>query len=245
MTEKELRQKVVNTAISYLGCKESNGSHKKIIDLYNSHKPLARGYKVKYTDAWCSTFVSAVSVKCGLTDIIPTECGCGKHIELFQKLGAWVEKDSYIPSPGDVIFYAWSDSGKGDNALYPDHVGIVVSVSGSVIKVIEGNKDNSVAYRNIAVNGRYIRGYGVPKYSTKATTKETTKATTTEKEVKEVRYNKLKEITSEHYRPTIDKLIKKGVLLGRDGEGEEMVIDLSEDSVRLLVILDRAGVFGK
>ena len=40
---------------SYLGCKEANGSHRKIIDLYNSHKPLARGYAVKYTDAWCST----------------------------------------------------------------------------------------------------------------------------------------------------------------------------------------------
>lgn len=49
MTEKELRQSYVNAAVSYLGCKESNGSHKKIIDLYNSHKPLARNYAVKYT----------------------------------------------------------------------------------------------------------------------------------------------------------------------------------------------------
>ena len=52
MTEKELRAKVVLIAEKYLGCKESNGSHRKIIDLYNSHKPLARGYRVKYTDAW-------------------------------------------------------------------------------------------------------------------------------------------------------------------------------------------------
>lgn len=44
MTEKELRAKVVSIAEKYLGCKESNGSHRKIIDLYNSHKPLARGY---------------------------------------------------------------------------------------------------------------------------------------------------------------------------------------------------------
>ena len=66
----------------------------------------------------------------------------------------------------------------------------------------------------------------------------------TAEEVKEVRYNKLKDITSEHYRPTIDKLIKKGVLHGKGGEGDEMIVDLSEDSVRLLVILDRAGVFG-
>lgn len=34
MTEKELRAKVVSIAEKYLGCKESNGSHRKIIDLY-------------------------------------------------------------------------------------------------------------------------------------------------------------------------------------------------------------------
>ena len=62
MTEKEQRAKVVSIAEKYLGCKESNGSHRKIIDLYNSHKPLARGYPVKYTDAWCATFVSAVFI---------------------------------------------------------------------------------------------------------------------------------------------------------------------------------------
>ena len=84
MTEKELRQKVVATAESYVGCKEADGSHRKIIDLYNSHKPLARGYAVKYTDAWCSTFASAEAIACGLTDIFPTECGCEKHIQLFK-----------------------------------------------------------------------------------------------------------------------------------------------------------------
>ena len=157
MTEKELRQSYVNAAISYLGCKESNGSHKKIIDLYNSHKPLARNYAVKYTDSWCATFVSAMAIKTGLTDIIPTECGCGQMIQLFQKLGAWVENDTYRPSTGDVIFYDWDDNGVGDDTGWPEHVGIVVSVSGNTIKVIEGNKSDSVSYREIAVNGRYIR----------------------------------------------------------------------------------------
>ena len=162
MTEKELRQSYVNAAVSYLGCKESNGSHKKIIDLYNSHKPLARNYAVKYTDSWCATFVSAMAIKTGLTDIIPTECGCGQMIQLFQKLGAWVENDAYRPSTGDVIFYDWDDNGVGDDTGWPEHVGIT-------IKVIEGNKSDSVSYREIAVNGRCIRGYGVPKYSSKAT----------------------------------------------------------------------------
>lgn len=169
MTEKQLRQKVVDTAVSYLGCKESDGSHKKIIDIYNGHKPLARGYAVKYTDAWCATYVSAIAILCGITDIMPTECGCGEMIKLYQKLGRWQENDAYTPQAGDVILYDWQDSGSGDNTGSPDHVGIVVSVSGSSIKVIEGNKSNAVGYRTLAVNGRYIRGYGLPNYASKAT----------------------------------------------------------------------------
>ena len=77
MTEQQLRQKVVNTARGWLGRRESDGSHRAIIDLYNAHTPLARGYQVQYTDAWCATFVSAVAIKCGLADIMPLECGCG------------------------------------------------------------------------------------------------------------------------------------------------------------------------
>ena len=169
MTEKQLREHIVTIAQGWLGCKESNGTHKKIIDTYNAHKPLARGYKVKYTDDWCSTFASAVAIKAGLTDIIPTECGCEKHINLFQKLGRWQEKDDYTPATGDYIFYDWQDSVAGDNKGYSDHVGIVVSVSGSTIKVIEGNYNNQVGYRTIKVNAKGIRGYGIPNYASKAT----------------------------------------------------------------------------
>ena len=172
MTENQLRQKVVKIAVSYLGCKEADGSHRKIIDLYNSHKPLARGYAVKYTDAWCSTFASAVAIAAGLTDIIPTECGCEKHIALFKKLGAWVENDAYVPKPGDYIFYDWQDGtnyATTDDTGAADHVGIVTEVNGSTVTVIEGNMSDAVGYRHIAVNGRYIRGYGVPKYASKTT----------------------------------------------------------------------------
>ena len=164
MTGKEIRKIVVDKANSYLGCKESNGSHKKIIDLYNSHKPLARGYAVKYTDEWCATFVSAVSIACGMTDIMPTECSCSKMIELYKKLGRWQESDAYVPSPGDLIMYDWEDSGRGDNTGIPNHVGIVLAVNGTTITVIEGNKNESVAYRAINVNGKYIRGYCLPDY---------------------------------------------------------------------------------
>ena len=171
-------QKVVTQAKAWIGCKESDGSHKKIIDVYNSHKPLARGYAMKYTDAWCATFVSACAIKTGMTDIIPTECGCEAMVNLFKELGEWVENDAHVPSPGDVIFYDWDDSGYGDNTGWTDHVGIVESCDGKNINVIEGNISNSVGKRTIPVNGRYIRGFGIPKYSTRGGSVSTNKSVT-------------------------------------------------------------------
>lgn len=241
MTEMELRQKLVKTATAYLGCKESDGSHRKIIDIYNSHKPLAVGYKLSYdADSWCSAFVSAMSILCGMTDILPTECGCERHVELFKKLGAWVEDDTYVPKLGDVIFYAWNDSGNGDCTDRANHVGIVTSCDGKTITVIEGNISNAVGYRTIGVGSRYIRGYGVPKYSSMATDEGTVH--------EQKRYQTLRELKADKefggaYLPTVEKLIGKGYLKGKGGSVDDLILDLSEDSVRILVILDRAGNF--
>ena len=180
-TEMEVRQNVVNEAKKYLGYKESDGSHKKIIDIYNGHSPLARNYRVKYTDSWCAVFVSAVAIQCGLTDIMPTECSCGRMIELYQKLGCWEENDAYVPNIGDIIMYDWDDSGKGDNTGWPDHVGIVTEISGNKMKIIEGNKSDSVSYRTVTVNAKDIRGYCLPNYASKAGTSGTSISYTVQK----------------------------------------------------------------
>lgn len=172
MTEKQLRNKPVNVVKGWLGLNRANKSHKIIIDTYNSFKPLPRNYKVTYSDNYCATTISAAAIKAGLTDIIPRECSCGNMIEIFKRMGRWQEKDTYIPKTGDVIFYDWDDSGKGDCTGWPEHVGYVVSVSGKTITVIEGNKGGKVAYRTMTVNGKYIRGYGVPDYASKASAEE-------------------------------------------------------------------------
>ena len=166
--------KVVEQAKAWIGRKESDGSHKEIIDVYNAHKPLARGYAVNWkSDPWCATFVSAVAIKLGYTDIIPTECSCTKMIDLFKKLGSWIENDAYRPNPGDILFYDWDDSGKGDCVGDSEHVGIVEKVEGNIITIIEGNYSDSVKRRTLGVNGRYIRGYGVPKYDAETKPAET------------------------------------------------------------------------
>jgi hypothetical protein len=173
MTETQLRQKIVGVMKGWVGYKESDGSHKKIIDIYNSRKPLPRNYPVKYTDPWCATTISSAAIVSELADVVPIECSCAQMIELFKKLGGWQESDSYVPKPGDIMFYDWDDSGVGDNQGHPEHVGMVEEVIGDTITVIEGNYSSSVRRRDIAVNGRYIRGYGTPKYSSRVSAENT------------------------------------------------------------------------
>ena len=155
---------VVTLAQSWVGKKESDGTHKSIIDIYNTYKPHPRGYKMTYTDPWCATFVSAIAIKLGYTSIMPVECSCNKMIELYKKLGCWVENENRTPKSGDIIFYDWEDNGTGDNKGVSDHVGIVEKVANNKITIIEGNYSHAVKRRTLNVNGRYIRGYAIPKY---------------------------------------------------------------------------------
>ena len=168
MTENEIRQKVVSTALAWLGTREYDAEHQKMLDIYNSQRPLPRGTRMLTSWPWCAAFVSTVSLQLGLRDIMPTECGCPSMVRLYQELGRWVEDDAYIPSPGDVVFYDWQDTGYGDNVGHPDHVGIVTACDGQTMTIIEGNCDNAVKTRSLAVNARFIRGFGIPDFASKA-----------------------------------------------------------------------------
>lgn len=168
MTEIELRQKVVDTASAWLGTREYSAKHQEMLNIYNAQQPLPRGTRMLASWPWCAAFVSTVSLQCGLRDIMPTECGCPSMIRLYQEIGRWIEDDAYVPSPADVIFYDWQDTGYGDNVGQPDHVGIVVACTDGMMTIIEGNCDNAVKLRQIAVNARFIRGYGVPDFASKA-----------------------------------------------------------------------------
>ncbi len=173
MKENELRNYIVNTAKTFLGATEGSAKHLDIVNTYNAIKPLPQGYKLKSTDSWCAATVSAMAAKCGLLDIIPAECSCPRQVALWQKMGRWMENDAYTPKAGDIIYYDWQDSGAGDNTGTPDHVGIVTKVEGNTITVIEGNAADTVKYRTLAVNGKYIRGFGLPDYASKATHEKT------------------------------------------------------------------------
>ena len=159
------RQAMVAKMRSWIGKNEVDGSFREIIDIYNSHTPRARGYKLQYSDEWCAGTVSAAAIATGNTNAVPLEVSCHYMIEGAKAKGIWVENDSYVPQGGDIILYDWQDSGIGDNTGNPDHVGVVEYTSGGIIHVIEGNNGEKVARRELSVNGRYIRGFIVPKYS--------------------------------------------------------------------------------
>lgn len=176
MTEAQARQKVVGIMQGWIGLKRSDKSHAPIIDAYNGNKPLPRGYKVTYTDAYCATTTSAAAIKAGYTDIIPVECSCYYLIEKAKAMGIWQENDAYVPKPGDEVLYDWDDGenfATTDNQGAPEHVGMVEAISGSTIRVMEGNMSGGVVgRRNLQINGRYIRGFICPNYASKATEQE-------------------------------------------------------------------------
>lgn len=172
----------VSVMRSWLGYSEVNGKYKKIIDLYNSHKPLARGYKLKYSDEWCDGTISAAAIKAGAVDIIGTEVGCEEHVKIFKKKGIWIEDGTITPKKGDIILFNW-DSNSQPNNGYSDHIGVVENVSGNTITTIEGNKSQAVGRRSLKVGAGNIRGYARPKYKAESSGGSTTNLTAVAKDV--------------------------------------------------------------
>ena len=148
---------------SWLGWSESNGRHRQIIDLYNSHEPLAQGYKVKYSDQWCDVTVSAAAIKAGMADLIGTECGVERHVQIFKEKGIWIEDGTITPEPGYIIVFNWDKSSQPNDG-FADHIGVVDQVKAGIIICIEGNRNDAVSYRSIPIGWGKIRGYAAPKY---------------------------------------------------------------------------------
>ena len=170
MTESALRRKAVDAMRGWLGAVPGSAKHSDILHTYNGHRPLARSYAIQPGDAYCAATVSAAWIKAGAASIAPLEVSVPKMAELARKKGIWVEDDGFTPRPGDAVVYDWQDDGKGDNRGRPDHVGLVESVSGGAISVLEGNMGagHMVGRRALAVDGRYIRGYIRPDYKSLA-----------------------------------------------------------------------------
>lgn len=151
---------VLKVADSYRGASEGGAKHAEILSIYNNHKPLARGYTVKKSDAWCMTFISACFIKANATKALGlTECGCQEYVNYARSHGMITNN----PQKGDLIFYDWGSDG------CVDHVGIIYLVSGNMLFVLEGNKSNMVCTRTIAKNASNVRCFVHPNYDTENT----------------------------------------------------------------------------
>lgn len=148
---------IIETAKSYLGTREGSQNHKEIINLYNRAR-YSDAHQMTMQDPWCCAFVVAVFEQCGMRDIIPCYAACDQMISVFTKWGRYFSRSVRCVKPGDIIFYDWTGN------LSSDHVGIVVQNRFGDLSVIEGNKSDSVAYRNISINSPQILGFGVPNY---------------------------------------------------------------------------------
>ena len=159
-------QNALDVMKSWLGKSRSKGTHKDIIDIYNSYTPRARGYKASYTDDYCDITVSAVFIKLNAVSLIGgTECGVEEHVKIFQNAGIWLEDGTITPKAGDIIVFNW-DSKTQPNNGYSDHIGFVESVSNGKITTIEGNTQGGIVARNTySVGYGCIRGFARPKYT--------------------------------------------------------------------------------
>lgn len=162
MTEQELRTRYVRGLEEYLNTAEGDERHGELLGLYNSLRVLPRGYRMTRTADWCVAFPVALAVKQGLTEIILPECSCTRAVALYEAEGRFVRDRQYVPRPGDFLVYDWQDNDD------PDHWGTVVSVTGSRLKVIEGNMDDRVGYRELELGDGRIYGYCLPDYAARA-----------------------------------------------------------------------------
>ena len=158
------KNRVIRAASNLVGTSTGSAAHQRMVEDYNSVKPLPVGYAVKNTDDWCDIFVTVVFQREGLSHLVGRECGVERHIQIFKKLGIWNEDGTTTPQSGDIITFNW-DKNTQQNDGWADHIGIVERVENGWIHTIEGNSSNGVVRRNTyRVGHGNIRGFARPHY---------------------------------------------------------------------------------
>lgn len=146
---------MIKLAENYLGI----GYNKKLelMEYYNKfcypQVDPKRKYRIQPNDDWCAMFTTVIAHKAGLNaSNFPFEVSVWWQCEIAKQRGLY-HTDVNKAKPNDLIIYDWK---KGNRY---NHVGFVVSVGNGMLRAIEGNKSNTVAYRNIKSNSPLIRGF--------------------------------------------------------------------------------------
>ncbi|RSI44862.1 GBS Bsp-like repeat-containing protein [Streptococcus cristatus] len=157
------RDRVLAAAAAMVGVRGGSAEHQRLVNDYNSVRPLPVGYAVKNTDDWCDIFTTVIFQREGLSDLIGRECGVERHIHIFKRLGIWNEDGNSTPKAGDIITFNW-DQNSQQNDGWADHIGIVEKVENGIIHTIEGNSNNVVKRNTYRIGHGNIRGFATPRY---------------------------------------------------------------------------------
>ena len=157
------RDRVLAAAAAMVGVKGGSAEHHRLVNDYNSVRPLPVGYAVKNSDDWCDIFTTVIFQREGLSDLIGRECGVERHIHIFKRLGIWNEDGNSTPKAGDIITFNW-DQNSQQNDGWADHIGIVEKVENGIIHTIEGNSNNVVKRNTYRIGHGNIRGFATPRY---------------------------------------------------------------------------------
>lgn len=235
-----------------LGAAEGSAGHLAILTDYNTlantKAGLPRGHKAVPSDDWCAIFVAGQAHALGLTEAYPMECSCSRIVQIAKEMGIWIEDDNYKPAVGDWVLYAWKGQEGVENTLAPNHVGAIYHSDGEIMLAVEGNKGDKVDTRKLDVGDKRIRGFVHPDLSGLVGSLiapievgrplEPVVPVPPVDPKLPVLYATVEQLP-EWGRAAVAKLQERGWLQGV-GEGD---LGLSEELVRIITVLDRAGVF--
>ena len=168
------RTDLVNVARSQLGYHEGDNTSQLHGESSGSRNYTEYGYwygtQVQGNSggsyyAWCAYFISWCARQAGIPTSIISNASyacAGSDNGDFKNLDYYA-RGSYTPKVGDLVFFCW----EGNSSCW-DHVEIVIGVDSSNVTTLGGNTStNNVKTRSWKLSNSYIRGYGVPKYTSK------------------------------------------------------------------------------
>ncbi|MET9240815.1 CHAP domain-containing protein [Nonomuraea sp. NPDC003709] len=127
------------------------GSSTKFGEWYGSNVEFDADYS---SAPWCDMYISWAAHKLGYQAWVGQFAWTVAHAKWFKEQHAWGK----VPTPGALVFFDWSGSGKIDDI---DHVGVVTKVRGDTIFTIEGNTDGGVVESKERSTSSVV-GYGYP-----------------------------------------------------------------------------------
>ena len=149
---------LLTVAESQLGYGESEANYALTpTEAVKGYTRYGAWYGIPYGD-WCAMFVS-FCIRWADIDApyMPIDCNCANWILVLQEEGMYAPEASYLPKPGDLVFYDFNHD------EHADHVGIVeaLDTETDTLLTIEGNRTNAVELFTQKLSEARVLGWGI------------------------------------------------------------------------------------